>query len=114
MGAYPKHDSRTGLLPQKCPGLPMDKIHVNNTFLGCGLGRRAKPDFVAQAVMRFQRRSGNRFKVLWTRDDDIKDDSFRSPASHRIEAGLDDKGQLVAWSHKLVSVPLMRESDLNQ
>ena len=83
----------------------MDKVHVNNTFLGCGLGRRAKPDFVAQAVM-VSKALGKPVQVLWTREDDTKGDSFRAPASHRIEAGLDAQGQLVAWSHKLVSVPL--------
>jgi len=95
-------------LASKVSGVPMDKVHVNSTFLGCGLGRRAKPDFVAYAVA-VSKALGKPVQVLWTRDDDTKGDSFRSPASHRIEAALDDKGQLVAWSHKLVSVPLMRE-----
>lgn len=95
-------------LAAKVSGVPMDKVHVHNTFLGCGLGRRAKPDFVAQAVA-VSKALGKPVQVLWTRDDDTKGDSFRSPASHRIEAALDAQGQLVAWSHKLVSVPLMRE-----
>jgi isoquinoline 1-oxidoreductase subunit beta len=95
-------------LAAKVSGVPIEKVHVNNTFLGCGLGRRAKPDFVAYAVA-VSKALGKPVQLLWTRDDDTKGDSFRSPASHRIEAALDDKGQLVAWSHKLVSVPLMRE-----
>ncbi len=95
-------------LASKISGLPPEKVHVNNTFLGCGLGRRAKPDFVAQAVM-VGKALGQPVQVMWTRDDDLKGDSFRSPASHKIEAALDDKGQLVAWSHKLVSVPLMAD-----
>ncbi|MGO9122166.1 MAG: molybdopterin cofactor-binding domain-containing protein [Desulfomonilaceae bacterium] len=95
-------------LASKVSGVPIEKVQVNNTFLGCGLGRRAKPDFVAQAVM-VSKALGKPVQVLWTRDDDTKGDSFRSPASHRVEAALDEKGQLVAWSHKLVSVPLMRD-----
>ncbi len=63
---------------------------------------------MAQAVA-VSKALGKPVQVLWTRDDDTKGDSFRSPASHRIEAALDAQGQLVAWSHKLVSVPLMRE-----
>ena len=73
-------------LASKVSGVPIEKVHVNNTFLGCGLGRRAKPDFVAQAVM-VSKALGKPVQVLWTRDDDTKGDSFRSPASHRIEAG---------------------------
>ena len=95
-------------IASKVSGLPKEKVHVNNTFLGCGLGRRAKPDFVAQAVA-VSKALGKPVQVMWTREDDTKYDSFRAPASHRIEAGLDAQGQLVAWSHKLVSPSLMRD-----
>ena len=95
-------------LAAKISGVPIDKVRVHSTFLGCGLGRRAKPDFVVFAVAA-SKALGKPVQLLWTREDDIKGDSFRSPASHRVQAALDDKGQLVAWSHKLVSVPLMKD-----
>jgi isoquinoline 1-oxidoreductase beta subunit len=92
----------------KITGLPPEKIVVNTTFLGCGLGRRARPDFVVEAVM-LSKALGKPVKVVWTRDDDIKYDAFRAPASHRIQAGLDDKGRMTAWSHKVVSPSIMKD-----
>ena len=92
----------------KVSGLPKERVHVNSTALGCGLGRRAKPDFVAEAVM-VSKVVGKPVKVVWTREEDIKYDAFRPPASHRIEAGLDDQGRLVAWSHKLVSPSMLKD-----
>ncbi|MBI5252203.1 MAG: xanthine dehydrogenase family protein molybdopterin-binding subunit, partial [Desulfomonile tiedjei] len=91
----------------KVSGLPMEKIRVNTTFLGCGLGRRAMPDFVAEAVI-ISKAMAKPVKVMWTREEDIRYDAFRAPASHRIEAGLDNQGQLISWSHKVVSPSIMK------
>jgi isoquinoline 1-oxidoreductase beta subunit len=92
----------------KVSGLPKEKVHIHTTFLGCGLGRRSRPDFVAEAVM-ISKAVGKPVKVMWTREEDIKYDAFRAPASHRIEAGLDDRGQLIGWSHKVVSPSILKD-----
>jgi isoquinoline 1-oxidoreductase subunit beta len=94
----------------KVSGFPKEKVHVHTTFLGCGLGRRGAPDFVAEAVM-ISKAAGIPVKVMWTREEDIKYDPFRAPASHRIEAGLDAQGQLVGWSHKVVSPSILKDID---
>ena len=86
----------------KVSGLPKEKVNVYTTSMGCGLGRRLTPDFVTEAVT-ISKAVGKPVKVMWTREEDIKYDVFRAPCSHRIEAGLDAQGQLVGWSHKLVS-----------
>jgi len=90
------------MLASQASGLPKEKVHANTTFLGCGLGRRAKPDFVVEAVT-ISKAVGKPVKVMWTREEDVKYDYFRAAGSHRIEAGLDSQGQLIGWSHKLVS-----------
>ena len=89
-------------LASKASGLPKEKVNVNTTFLGCGLGRRVKPDFVVEAVT-ISKAVGKPVKVIWTREEDVKYDYFRAAGSHRIEAGLDAQGKLIGWSHKLVS-----------
>jgi len=68
------------------------------------------PDFVAEAVI-LSKELGKPVKVLWTREEDIKYDAFRPPASHRIEAGLDAQGQLIGWSHKVVSPSMLKYID---
>jgi isoquinoline 1-oxidoreductase subunit beta len=76
--------------------------------MGCGLGRRAAPDFVVEAVIA-SKALGKPVKVVWTREEDIKHDLFRSATCHRIEAGLDGQGQLIGWSHKVVAGSLMKD-----
>jgi isoquinoline 1-oxidoreductase beta subunit len=101
------------MLASNASGLPMEKVHVQTTFLGCGLGRRAKPDFVVQAVT-ISKAVGKPVKVMWTREEDIKYDYFRAAASHRIEAGLDAQGRLIGWAHKLVSPSIAKEINPHQ
>ncbi len=94
----------------KVSGLPKEKVLIHTTFLGCGLGRRNAPDTVAEAIT-ISKAVGKRVKVMWTREEDIKYDLFRPPASHRIEAGLDAQGKLIGWSHKLVSPSILGVKD---
>jgi isoquinoline 1-oxidoreductase beta subunit len=91
----------------KISGLPGDKVQVNTTFLGCGMGRRSWTDYVGEAVQ-CSKELGKPVKVIWTREDDLKNDAFRAPASHRISAALDAQGQLIGWSHKLVCPSLLK------
>lgn len=87
--------------------LPPEKIHVHTTFLGCGLGRRAFGDFVAEAVT-ISKELKKPVKVVWTREDDIKYDRFRAPMTHRIQGALDSQGQVIGWSHKTASISILR------
>jgi len=51
--------------------------------------------------------TGKPVKVVWTREEDIKYDFFRSATCQRIEAGLDSQDQLIGWSHKAVAGSIM-------
>ncbi len=95
-------------IAMKISGLPREKVQVNTTFLGGGFGRRAKPDFVVEALL-CSKALGKPVKVMWTREEDIKHDAFRAPASHRVVAALDAQGQLTGWSHKVVSPSLLKD-----
>lgn len=94
-------------IASKISGLPADKVHIHTTFLGCGLGRRGKPDFLAEAVM-IAKALGKPVKHLWTREEDIKYCSFRPAAAHWVRAAIDAQGQLSGWSHKLASVSILK------
>lgn len=96
------------MVASRVSGLPPAKVNVHTTFLGCGLGRRARPDFVAEAVA-ISKATGKPVKLLWTREEDIKYDAFRAAMSHRIEAGLDSQGQLIGWSHKAVAPSILKD-----
>ena len=91
----------------KVSGLPPEKVHIHTTLLGCGLGRRAAPDFVVEAVIA-SKASGRPVKMVWTREEDIKNDFYRAATCQRIEAGFDGQGRLTAWSHKVVTSSLLK------
>ena len=80
--------------------LPPENIFVNTTLLGCGLGRRATPDFIVDALIASMV-AGKPVKLIWTREEDIQHDFFRSGMGHRIKAGLDQGGGLTAWKHQV-------------
>ena len=77
-----------------------ENITFNRTLCGGGFGRRAQEDFVLEAVDT-SRQSGYPVKLIWTREDDIRHDYFRTCSAMRIESKMNDKGKLVAWDGDL-------------
>ncbi|HYQ48601.1 MAG TPA: molybdopterin cofactor-binding domain-containing protein, partial [Thermodesulfovibrionales bacterium] len=95
--------NQTGTLmtAQRITGLDPGRIHVHTTYLGGGFGRRFEQDFVEEAVQT-AKAAGRPVKVVWTREEDFQYDYYRPGNLSRIQAALDDKGNPVAWSHKIV------------
>lgn len=77
-------------------GLKPEQVNIHTTLLGGGFGRRLEVDFVPAAV-EASKALGAPVKLIWTREDDMTHDYFRPPAREEVSAGLDEKGQLVAW-----------------
>lgn len=84
-------------------GLKPEQVKLNTTYLGGGFGRRSNPysDFVSEAAQ-VAKAVKKPVKVVRTREDDIKGGYYRPMWYDRISAGLDDKGNLVAWKHTIV------------
>jgi isoquinoline 1-oxidoreductase beta subunit len=87
-------------------GLPPDKVQVHNYFLGGGFGRRLEVDYVAQAA-RIAKQVTAPVKVIWTREEDIRRDIVRPYYYDRLSAGLDEKGNPVAWTHRVTGSSVM-------
>jgi isoquinoline 1-oxidoreductase beta subunit len=94
-------------LAAKTSGLPPEKVFVHTTFLGCGLGRRTRPDLAPEAA-NLSKTLGKPVKVMWTREDDFQHDWFRAPIAHQVQGGVDGQGQLIAWSHKGSSISMTK------
>ena len=75
------------------------KVTVHVTLLGGGFGRKSKPDFICEAAY-LAREVGAPVRVQWTREDDIKNSYYHSVAAHRLEAGTDARGKVIAWRHR--------------
>ncbi len=87
-------------------GLPLDKVVVHNHLLGGGFGRRLEVDYVTQAV-RIAKQVDGPVKVIWTREEDVQHDVYRPYYYDRLAAGLDARGQPIAWSHRLVGPSIL-------
>jgi isoquinoline 1-oxidoreductase beta subunit len=83
-------------------GIPREKIKLHVTFLGGGFGRRLIQDYAVEAAL-LSRNAGAPVQVVWTREDDIRHDFYRPAACHVFRAGLDARGNLIAWSHRASS-----------
>ena len=85
-------------------GTTPDKVSVHTQLLGGGFGRRSDGDDVLHATMLRQGgRRGRPVKMIWSREDDMQNDKFRPLTAQRIEIGLDAKGDIVGWRHRIVN-----------
>ena len=41
-------------------------------------------------------------KLVWTREDDIRGGRYRPLYVHRLRAGLDERGAITGWDHRIV------------
>ncbi len=81
-----------------------DKIVLHPMFIGGGFGRRTlrRQRYVEDALL-VSRAIGKPVKVIWTREDDVKDGTFRNAAAQCIRAGFDAEGNLVGWNHRVAA-----------
>ncbi len=86
----------------KVTGLKPEQVNVHTTYLGGGFGRRLESDFVEEAV-EVSKATGKPIKLIWTREEDIQNDFYRPATCSTIKGGIDGRGRLIAWTHKLVA-----------
>ena len=85
--------------------LPVDQIRIHTTLSGGGFGRRLEPDFVSEAV-RVSKAVGAPVKVIWSREDDMRNGFYRPTSYNQFAAALDATGRPVAWTHRIAGTPL--------
>jgi isoquinoline 1-oxidoreductase subunit beta len=83
----------------KLVGLAPEAVRVNVTLIGGGFGRRLGVDYALEAV-EVSKAVGAPVQVAWTREDDTRHGYFQPASAHRMVAGLDAKGALLAWGHR--------------
>jgi isoquinoline 1-oxidoreductase beta subunit len=75
----------------KAAGLPRDKVTLHNCIVGGGFGRKLPDlfDFIEQATLIAKAASPAPVKMIWSREEDIQHDYYRSTATVKFQAGLD-------------------------
>jgi isoquinoline 1-oxidoreductase beta subunit len=83
-------------------GVPVDQVRLREQFAGGSFGRRAQPgmNFAVEAAAAAKAYGGTTaVKHMWTRENDIAGGFYRPLVVHKVRAGLDDNGNVVAWHH---------------
>jgi isoquinoline 1-oxidoreductase beta subunit len=98
----------------KTAGLDPQQVSIHTLYAGGSFGRRANlgSDYIVEAVSIAKAfgAEGTPIKLQWTREDDIHGGLYRPMYFHKLEAGLDDKGQLTAWRQVIVGQSIMADS----
>jgi isoquinoline 1-oxidoreductase beta subunit len=85
-----------------------DRIRLHAMQMGGGFGRRT---FFARDLLRdallLSKQVGRPVKLMWTREDDLKNGWFRPATAHRLEAALNGNGEVTAWRHRVVSASIL-------
>ncbi len=81
-----------------------EQVKMNMLFAGGSFGRRANPksDYLIEAVNIAKTQPGTPVKLVWSREDDMLAGYYRPIYVHRLQAGLDEAGKIVAWQQHIV------------
>jgi len=91
-------------------GLKPEQVKLNQLYAGGGFGRRANPasDYLLEAAAIAKAAGGKTpVKLVWGREDDMRAGWYRPMYFHRLQAGLDADGGLVAWKHVIVGQSIL-------
>jgi len=79
--------------------MPAEKIDVQMTRMGGGFGRRLYGAFGVEAAVISQKMQAP-IKLVYSREDDMTQGTYRPTYKIRYKAGLDKSGNLIAWHVK--------------
>ena len=82
-------------------GLPPAQCEVYKYHLGGGFGRRGMQDYTTRAVQIAKQIPGVPVKLIWSREEDMRQGRFRPVGLCRMSAGLDEKGDLVGLAMRI-------------
>jgi isoquinoline 1-oxidoreductase subunit beta len=91
-------------------GIAPENVAINVLLAGGSFGRRAQGSAhlaaEAGAVAKAAGRDGC-FKVVWTREDDLRGGYYRPITVHRMRGGLDADGALIGWENTIANQSIM-------
>jgi isoquinoline 1-oxidoreductase subunit beta len=88
-------------------GLKPEQVHIYNAFLGGGFGRRDANDDIAQAIA-IAKVVKRPVKLIWTREEDTRQDRFRPHAVVGFKAAVGADGMPTAWSMRVVTSSIFK------
>ncbi len=83
-------------------GLAPERVKVNVLLIGGGFGRRLEHDYAVEAAL-LSKAIQAPVKVVWTREDDMRNSTYRPASLHLLSAVVDGQGYPLAFTHRLVA-----------
>ena len=79
-------------------GLDEEDVTLHNHAMGGGFGRKARPDYAIQAAQIAQV-VGRPVQLIWSREEDVRQDFYRPAVQSRFRAAFDVDNNLVGWEN---------------
>jgi len=93
-------------------GLEPEQVYVHNCFVGGGFGRRHVSDEIVQAIA-IAKVVQKPVKLVWTREEDTRQDKFRPHAVVAFKAAAGSDGLPSAWSMRVVTSSILASAGRN-
>jgi isoquinoline 1-oxidoreductase subunit beta len=87
-------------------GLKPEQVYIHNGFVGGGFGRRDANDEIRQAIA-IAKAVQRPVKLVWTREEDTRQDKFRPHAVVAFKAAVSADGVPTAWSMRAVTSSIL-------
>ena len=95
-----------GLSPTQCE---FHKVH-----LGGGFGRRGRQDYTTKAVLIAKQIPGVPIKLIWSREEDMRQCTYRPVGLCKLQAGLDAQGNLVGLHMRIAAPSILASAAPNR
>ncbi len=79
-------------------GMDPENVTLHNQSMGGGFGRKARPDWALQ-VAYLAKEVGRPVQLIWSREEDVRQDFYRPAVQSRFRAAFDEQDNLLAWEN---------------
>jgi isoquinoline 1-oxidoreductase beta subunit len=85
----------------KLAGVPISQVTVHSMLLGGGFGRRFEVDYAVHAYLLAKEMPGQPVKLIFSREDDVRNDPYRPLVAQSIDVALGADGSILAWRQRV-------------
>ena len=77
-------------------------VTLHNLLMGGGFGRKSRPDWAIQAAQ-IAKAVGRPVQLIWSREEDMRQDFYRPASRSHLRAALREDGALLGWENTYVN-----------
>ena len=90
----------------KFAGLSVDDVTYHQMLMGGGFGRRFPPyTQIIEQIARVAKQGDHPVKIIWSREEDVKQGAYRPQSSGHLRAALGADGKIAVWQTDYAQLP---------